>query len=407
MIREADTDGFISGGVTAPKGFRAAGIHAGIKAENPDLALIVSDVRSTVAGTFTQNRVKAAPVQLCEARIGTRRGRAIVVNSGNANACTGPEGWRHAEMMVQHAADVLQMDPMDVYVCSTGTIGVPLPIDSVLLGIEAANAVLSETGGDEVARAIMTTDKAPKTNAITVTIDDVIVTLGIAAKGAGMIEPNMATMLAFVTTDAAVDAESLQTALSEVVDRTFNRISVDGEQSTNDTVLIMANGQAWNQPLEPGHPDWGLFCNALEELCLSMALAIVSDGEGATKTVKVVVKGARTEVDAQTVARTIGNSLLVKTSWFGCDPNWGRVIAAAGYSGVEVEEGVIDIYYDDVCAVAGGMLDPATSLDQLEAVLKNDRFALVVDLNLGDESSFIYACDCGHEYVRINSEYTT
>ena len=245
MIMEIDKNDFLPGGVTAPKGFKAAGIHSGVKAKNPDLALIVSEVPAVMAGTFTQNRVKAAPVRLCENRIGSHRGQAIVVNSGNANACTGPEGWRHAELMLQHTADCLKLPVDDVYVCSTGTIGVPLPVDKVLLGIEAASVVLSETGGDEVSRAIMTTDQGPKSAATTVTIDDAVVTLGICAKGAGMIEPNMATMLAFITTDAVVDEDALQSAVSEVVGRTFNRISVDGDQSTNDTVLCMEEARPY------------------------------------------------------------------------------------------------------------------------------------------------------------------
>lgn len=397
----------IDGGVTAARGFSAAGAAGGIKASGPDMALLVSAVPAAIAGTFTQNRIQAAPVKLCKERLAGRQARAVVINSGNANACTGEPGMVDAIQMAALTATRLEADPAQVFVCSTGTIGKSLPMDRITVGIEKAVAALAETGGDAAAKAIMTTDTVDKQVAVTCEIDGKIVTVGGMAKGAGMIEPNMATMLGFITTDAVVPADALQACLSAAVASSFNRITVDGDQSTNDTVLMLANGLAGTGQVMPSHPEWSVFCEAVAHVCRTLALKIVKDGEGATRFVTITVKGAVTRDDALRAARAVANSLLVKTSWTGGDPNWGRVIAAVGYSGAEINEGTLDIRYNDVCAVSGGKAAADTSLVDLEAVLKEKAFEIVIDLNLGDGSDTVYTCDCSEEYVQINSDYMT
>ena len=379
---------------------------AGIKKSSPDLAVIVSDRPAAAAGVFTTNRIQAAPVRLCRARLREKTARAIVVNSGNANACVGPQGLRDAERMAAVAAERLGVDEGSVFVCSTGTIGVPLPMAKVESGIDRAVASLSDSGGTEAAKAIMTTDTVVKELAVEVPVAGSAVRIGGMAKGSGMIEPNMATMLAFLTTDAAVEADDLQACLRPAVDQSFNRISVDGDQSTNDTVLFLANGAAGVASLGAAHPDWGIFCGAVAEVAKRLAFSIVEDGEGATKFVTVSVKGAARVEDARKAARAVANSLLVKTSWYGGDPNWGRVMDAIGYSGAEVAEERVNICYDAVCAVKGGQVSEEP-LANLEQVLAQRRFTLEIDLQLGSGAETLYTCDCSSEYVRINSAYTT
>jgi glutamate N-acetyltransferase/amino-acid N-acetyltransferase len=396
----------IAGGVTAPQGFLAAGVAAGIKASGMDMALLVSAVPAVVAGTFTQNRIQAAPVKLCRERLSGRQARAVIINSGNANACTGEPGMVDAIRMASRTAKRLEADPAQVFVCSTGTIGKPLPMDRVEAGIEAVVAALTEDGGDTAAKAIMTTDTVDKQVAATCEMDGKTVTIGGMAKGAGMIEPNMATMLGFLTTDATVPADALQACLSAAVGSSFNRITVDGDQSTNDTVLMFANGMAGTGLIMPDHPQWSVFCDAVGYVCTTLAKMIVKDGEGATRFVTITVNGAVTRDDAFAAARAVANSLLVKTSWYGGDPNWGRVIDAVGYSGAELTESSIDIRYNDVWAVKGGRA-AESSLADLEAVLQEKTFEIVIDLNLGSGTDTVYTCDCSEEYVRINSEYMT
>ena len=391
--------------MTAAQGFAAAGLHAGIKARKPDLALLVSDCSASVAAAFTQNLIQGATVRLCRERVANGRGRAVVVNSGNANACVGPQGIADARKMGAVTAEALGLEEDEVFVCSTGTIGIPLPMDAVIDGIGKAVPLLAADGGDAAAEAIMTTDTVPKVSAVEFDIAGKTVRVGGMAKGAGMIEPNMATMLAFVTTDAAVGAGDLQTCLSRAVDLSFNRISVDGDQSCNDTVLLFANGAAGTGLLTAGHPDWELFCRAVEQVCLDLAQQVVRDGEGATKFVTVTVRGAVSDADARLAARQVANSLLVKTSWFGMDPNWGRVIDAVGHSGADVREESVEIYYGDVCAFQNGT---ATGrLKELEEVLRADEFGVTVDLKLGTGADLVYTCDCSEEYVRINADYMT
>jgi glutamate N-acetyltransferase/amino-acid N-acetyltransferase len=397
----------IEGGVTAPKGYKASGICAGIKADNPDLALLVSDRLAAVAGTFTTNAVQAAPVKLCRRVLETKTASAVIINSGCANACTGSAGMAAAETMAKATGEALGISGDDVFVCSTGTIGKPLPLDKIKKALPVAVDALAVDGGASAARAIMTTDTVDKQVAVEIGINGVPVRIGGMTKGAGMIEPKMATMLAFITTDAAVDQESLQKCLSEAVSKSFNRITIDGDESTNDTVLMFANGCSGCDMLDASHPDWPRFVEAVEAVTLDLATKIVKDGEGATKFITITVNGAVTADDANCAAKAVANSLLCKTAWFGGDPNWGRIIAAVGYSGAQVDSDLVDISFDDVAAVRGGCMADGVTFSTLEDVFAKKTFEIVVNLNLGKETDTVYTCDCSYEYVRINGEYMT
>ena len=398
---------WLKGGVTAPAGFSASGTKAGIKHDKKDLALIVADRPCAAAGVFTLNAVKAAPVLLCRERLRKcPQARAIVVNSGNANACTGPRGRADAEATAAAAAAALAIGTEQVLVCSTGTIGIPLPLAKIKAGLPAAAAALSRAGGGEAARAIMTTDTVPKQAAVRLRIGGREVTLGAMAKGAGMIAPNMATLLVFITTDAAVGSGALRAALSSAVSKSFNRILVDGDQSTNDTVLCLASGLAGNRPVARSGADWKIFEAALTAVCRKLAAMIVGDGEGVTKVVTINVAGAASEADARKVARAIGHSLLVKTSWFGADPNWGRVICAVGYSGARVAPEKICIAYNGRAAVENGM---ATGMahSALQKIISQSEFAIEVNLNMGRGTYSLLTCDLSLDYVKINADYMT
>jgi glutamate N-acetyltransferase/amino-acid N-acetyltransferase len=312
-----------------------------------------------------------------------------------------------ARRMAALAAEALKVDENTVFPCSTGTIGKPLPMDKIENGIGLLTPALSRDGGDAAAKAIMTTDTVDKQHAVEIEVDGRAVRVGGMAKGAGMIEPNMATMLAFLTTDAAVQSDALQACLSAAVEASFNRISVDGDQSTNDTALLLANGAAGNRPLGPAHPGWSEFCAAVGEVCKQLAWKIVKDGEGATKFVTITVTGAVSNADASKVARAVANSLLVKTSWFGGDPNWGRIIAAAGYSGADVTTELTDVSFDGVVAVRGGLKAPEFALKDLERILRQKAFGIQIDLHKGSGTDTVYTCDCSYEYVKINAEYMT
>lgn len=407
-VREAGIDmskfTIIDGGITAPEGFRATGVHSGIKRTAPDLALIVPARPAALAGMFTTNRIQAAPVKLCRERLAGKIAQAIVVNSGNANACTGPQGMADAERMGKITAEQLGLDEKSVLVCSTGKIGVPLPMNRIEAGIRSAVQSLSDNGGGSAAKAILTTDTTDKQIALEIKVDGITARIGGMAKGAGMIEPDMATMLAFLTTDAAVEPEALQDCLASAVEQSFNRITVDGDRSTNDTVLFMANGAAGNKPLNEKHADWHVFAGAVNEVTKQLAVKIVEDGEGATKFVTVTVSGAACLEDARKAARAVANSLLVKTSWYGSDPNWGRIMDAVGYSGADVKEDLVEIKYDDMCAVRKGRAAEGVSKKDLADVLAGKKFSVNIDLNLGDETDTVYTCDCSEEYVKINSE---
>ena len=400
-----------SGGITSAKGFCAAGVEAGVKyANRRDVALVVSEAPCVWAGVFTTNLVAAAPVVVDRERLalgGTVR--AVAVNTGCANACTGEQGLADARQVAAATAEVLGVAPEEVLVSSTGVIGALLPVERVVAGVKKAAGVLARGAeADEAAsRAIMTTDTQPKRASAVCEIDGKVVTLGGMCKGAGMIEPKMATMLAYVATDAAVDRAWLQRALKEAADASFNRVVVDGDESTNDTLICLANGLAGNRVIDGSHPQAGVFLAALREVCQALAKQIVMDGEGVSKFVTVKVTGARTREDAHLVARAIARSPLVKTSWFGLDPNWGRVICATGYSGAEVDERKVRILYGGVCAYDCGRVADAATLAQMQELMRARAFEVEVQLGLGEGAETIWTCDFTFEYVKINAEYTT
>lgn len=389
--------------ITPPQGFLASGLHCGIKPDKKDLALFYSEYPATVAGTFTINRVQAAPVKLCRQRISSGMTKAVVVNSGNANACTGEQGLRDAHRMTQLVGTSLGIPEEQVLVCSTGHIGHPLPMDHLESGIRKATTSLSIDGFSDAAEAILTTDTHTKTGSTRVEIDGKTVTLTAIAKGSGMIEPTMATMLAFGFTDAAIERDALNDLCSTAVEQSFNRITVDGDQSTNDTVLLLANGHAGNEPLHPDHPDWPTFKDALFNLTRTLALSIVRDGEGATKVATVHVTGAQSNQDAEKVARAVANSSLIKTSWAGGQANWGRVMDAVGYSRAYLVEEKVDIDYDHIRAVEGGQFSGGQQ-EQLDQIVQQEAFTLHIHLNQGKGKATVYSCDTTEEYVRINVE---
>ncbi len=396
-------------GVTFPRGYRAAGVVAGVKYSNRrDFALIVSDTTATAAGVFTTNAVAAAPVRYDREVV--RRGRisAIAVNTGFANSCTGKVGEENAAKTAQLVADALALPVDEIAVCSTGVIGLNLPMDKIAAGIKAAAAALSPTeeAADDAARAIMTTDTVPKQASIAFKVGDGEVRIGGMAKGSGMIEPYMATMLAFVTCDAAVAHDDLQALVKEAADMSFNRIVIDNDRSTNDSLFLLANG-ASGIALAPGKPGWEDFKEAVKAVCLCLAKQQVMDGEGVSKFITLSVTGAKSAADAQMAARAIARSMLVKTSWYGADPNWGRVICAAGYSGAAVEESRARIAYDGIVAFDKGAPASAKTLAALKDAMKKRSFAVSVDLGGGDVACTLYTSDLTHEYVNINRDYTT
>jgi glutamate N-acetyltransferase/amino-acid N-acetyltransferase len=398
-------------GVCAPAGFRAAASAAGIRGDGDrdrlDVALIVSDHPCTAAGVFTRNLVKAAPVVISQLTL--RRNapiRAIVVNSGNANACTGPQGFRDALRMAAAAADRCDADPSEVLVCSTGVIGRPMPMDRVLDGVRGAASLLSASGGECAARAIMTTDTVTKTAVAKVGAGDRVCTVGGIAKGAGMIHPDMATLLAFLTTDAAVEREPLQEMLADVCSRTFNCLSIDGDTSTNDTLLLLANGRAGGPPMTAGTAALAALRAAVEEVCLSLVEQLAADGEGATRSIHVVVRGAADDLQARATARTVVLSPLVKAAVHGADPNWGRIVAAVGRSGASFALDRCRVAIGDTEVFAAGQPVPV-DLDGIRAVFSRPRIDIVVELGAGEGSGNAWGCDLSPEYVHINADYTT
>jgi len=394
----------IEGGVCAPQGYRAAGVRCGIKKKGRDLAIVLSETPATVVGAFTTNRVKSPSVLLCQERMASRQSRAVAINSGNANCLTGEQGRGNTERMAEVTARALGLEAHDVLVASTGVIGVQLPMEKVEQGIAEAAASLSRSGGAAAARAIMTTDTKPKEIAVEFTIADRPVRVGAMAKGAGMICPHMATMICIVTTDAAAPVESLELSLRWAVDRSFNCITVDGDMSTSDTVLLFANGASGVRLQKPDHLQQ--FQQALDHVTRQMARAIVADGEGATKTMEVRVAGAREYADAHRIALTIANSLLVKTALFGADPNWGRFMAAAGRAGVEIEPHRIDLFFGGLQVVrAGEGLD--YDEEAARQALVGPEVRVEMDLHLGPHSATVFTCDLTPKYVRFNSAYTT
>ena len=425
----------ISGSIVAPTGFLASGVFCDIKklgtgkgsnkGQKRDLALIVSEAPATVAGLFTTNQVCAAPVKVCVERLKKGTAQVVVINSGNANACTGKQGLADARAMVAFTEQALNLSPGRALVGSTGRIGVAMPMDNVRAGIIEAAALLGSTGehADQATEAIMTSDTQPKQVAVEFPLGGRTVRIGGSCKGAGMIQPGMsatgarpaalphgglhATMLGFITTDAAVDAKVLQTALNEAVANSFNRITVDGDMSTNDTVLLLANGLVGNKKFGVNRPEFKVFQTALNHVCLELAKKIVRDGEGVHRVVTVRVKGARTIQDADAASRAVANSPLVKTSWHGGDPNWGRIIDAVGYSPAKVVEEKIDIGYSApgskaiLWSLKRGQPTKA-SFAELCAAVAPKEFDLHIHLNLGQAGAVMYAADLTEEYVDFN-----
>ncbi len=394
----------IKGGVTAPEGFLAGSVYCGIKAANadkPDIALIHSPQPTVAAATFTTNRVKAAPVRVSMSHLRSDDIRTILANAGNANACTGIPGLENAKRMAAATAAALDLRPRQVMVCSTGRIGVQLPIEKMEATIATLPGHLRADGSLRAAKAIMTSDSFPKEFAVEFEIGSKTVRIGGIAKGAGMIDPNMATMLCFITTDAAIARENLQTALSVAVEQSFNRITIDGDMSTNDTVIMLANGCAGNAEIKYGTAAFKLFQEALDCITRNLARMIVEDGEGVTKFVEVHVNGAASLNDARRAAEAIANSKLVKCAWFGGDPNWGRLMDALGYSGARIREELIDIYYDGVIAVKGGTAS-ATPFSKLQQIAAEKKFTIMVDLHIGAAEYTVYTTDLSVDYVKLN-----
>jgi glutamate N-acetyltransferase/amino-acid N-acetyltransferase len=396
----------VDGGITAPQGFRAAGVRCGIKARGLDFALVVSDERASAAGIFTRNLAQAAPVVVSQRHLAATAGyaRAIAANSGCANACTGRDGMKDAESMAARTAAALGCDAFDVLVASTGVIGVKLEMEKVTQGIHSAAAELTVGGGGSAARAIMTTDPFPKEASVELTTRAGVFRVGGMAKGSGMIEPNMATMLGFVTTDAAVPPALLQRALQAAADHTFNAITVDGECSTNDSVVALANGASG---VALGDGDFTILVQALRQVCEPLAVGIVRGGEGATKLVTVRVTGAASDQEARQAARAIANSPLVKTAIHGGDPNWGRLVAVAGRSGAHFVLDAAAVRIGPVELFSSGTPHDERAPEAAE-YLKGTDLTVAVDMGTGGGgTSQMWTCDLSAEYVRINAEYRT
>ena len=392
-----------SGTVTSPQGFLAGAVKAGIKSEGKlDLAMLCSEKPCVAAGVFTMASIKAASVILCQKHLKGKKAQAVVVNSGCANACTGDSGMADAVEMAALVADKQGLSVDDVLVASTGVIGVPLPMERIRAGIRQIN--LTKDGGHDLARAMMTTDTFPKETAISVESELGWFTIGGVVKGAGMIHPDMATMLCFLTTDAAVEARFLQSALRKAVDASFNMITVDGDTSPSDTVVILANGLAQTKTVNKSNGE--LFQQALDEVCLYLAKCVARDGEGATKLIEVVVEGALDVAQARLAARTVAGSPLFKAAVHGNDPNWGRVVAALGRSGARADERKLEIYLNGVCVMKQGCPVPFDR-EEVSTSLAGKEVSVRLCLNLGRSKAVAWGCDLSEEYVTINSAYTT
>ncbi|MDR1868605.1 MAG: bifunctional glutamate N-acetyltransferase/amino-acid acetyltransferase ArgJ [Treponema sp.] len=403
----------IKGGVCAPKGFLAGGIRCGIKAgsQKKDLALIYSQKPCNAAGVFTSNKVKAASVRVSQESVADGKLRAIIANSGNANACTGQAGMDAARRMACAAASALSsIEPSDVAVASTGVIGVPLPVEAIEKNIGALKAALrnDEQGHADALEAIMTTDTRKKEFAVEIEIGGNTARIGAMTKGSGMIHPNMATMLAFITTDAAVERDALDSALRRAVKRSFNRLTVDGDTSTNDMVLVMANGEAGNTSLTVESAGYEIFSGALEKVCVELTRKMARDGEGATKLVTVTVTGAGNEETAEALAKSVASSSLVKAACFGADANWGRVLCAMGYAGVDFDPEKTDVSFKsssgeiEVCKDGGTV---QFSEEKAKEILSREEIEILIRLGEGDAKASVWGCDLTYDYVKINGDY--
>ncbi len=399
----------IAGGtITSPQGFKANALNAGIRKSKKDLAVLYSEQPAVAAALYTLNEFAAAPIQVTKAVLAqTKTLQAVVVNSGNANAYTGEQGIADAWATIKQAAESMHLDPAKVAVASTGVIGVALPMQIIEAGLtELAKAGLSKTGGSDFSEAILTTDLVTKELAVAVEVDGKQVIIGGSAKGSGMINPNMGTMLAFVTTDAAIEPAALDRLLRSTTDATYNMVTVDGDTSTNDMVIALANGVAGNRALNEWHPDWLNFKEAFLYVNRELARKIAADGEGATKLITVTVIGAKDLKLAQVVAKTIVGSNLVKTAVHGADPNWGRVIMAIGNSGYQIEQELLDISFGEIEVISKGNV---VDYDEAELVkeLEQDEVKIKVNLNQGREKARAWGCDLTYDYVRINAAYRT
>lgn len=398
---------FIEGGVAAAEGFLVAGIASGVKKSGKrDLALVAAKggVPVPAAAVFTQSSMAAAPVQVSREHIADGTAQAVVINAGNANACTGARGLADARAMATATAQALECTPADVIVGSTGVIGQPLPIDLIVAGIAEAAEELDVNTGTEAAEAIMTTDTHPKEIAVQLDVGEERYVVGGMAKGVGMIMPNMATMLAVITTDAPLTSAACNAALRAATNATFNRITVDGDTSTNDMAVLMASGGAGGAPIDPDSPAFAPVAAAIKLVCAELARMIVRDGEGATKLIEVTVRGAASEADAHACAMSIANSPLFKTAIFGGDANWGRVAMAVGKSPAAVDPDKLDISFAGLLTCQGGMPVPFSE-EEAAAALAEDCVEVVVDLHMGDAEVTVWTCDLTYEYVRINGEY--
>lgn len=398
----------VAGGITFPKGFKAAGVKAGIKKNGKeDVALVFSTVDATWAGRFTTNKFPAAPVLVSKVSLASVSGRAVILNAGCANACTGEQGMSDAQNTAKQVASLLDINPEAVVVASTGVIGVPLPMEKLSAGVRQAVAELSEYGGEKASQAIMTTDTFVKTCGFVEEIGGVSVRFGGMAKGAGMICPNMATVLGLITTDAAVTADVLQKALTEAVEISFNRITVDGDMSTNDMLVVLANGMAGNALIKQTEgPEYEAFAATLKAAALNLAKKVARDGEGATKFIEIEVQGALNMADARKAGMAIANSPLVKTAFFGQDPNWGRILCAAGYSGAELAPEKTTLSIGGVQIVEAGL---GVNFDEkeLRRAMAEREIKVTINLGVGDVTTTVYTCDMSYEYIKINGEYTT
>jgi glutamate N-acetyltransferase/amino-acid N-acetyltransferase len=391
--------------VTAPKGFLAGVARCGLKKAGEDLAIIFSERPAVAAAVFTRNLVQAAPVLVSREHLRYRTHRAIVINSGGANACTGDEGLNDARATAEMVADYFSCDDREVLVASTGVIGVRLDMLKIESGVREATGQLSREAGLRVAEAMMTTDTRPKRSNKSLKLGGKVVKIAGVAKGAGMIHPNMATLLAFVTTDAAISKSALQASLKRAVNRSFNRVSVDGDTSTNDMLAALANGAAENEPItKPEGEDFEAFTEALTDVCRDLAIQVARDGEGARKLITIRVRHAPNERDAEKIAVTIATSPLVKTAMAGADANWGRILAAAGRSGVKFDVSKVEIKLGDLAVARRGMGLPFSEAHALE-ILKRDEVTITFDMRQGAAEVTEWTCDLTESYIRINADY--
>lgn len=402
---------FINGGVTAPKGFKAGGIHCGIRKNKSkkDLALIVAEKECDVAAVYTQNLVYGAPITVTRNNIENGKAKAVICNSGIANTCNS-DGIEKAELMCCLAAEALNFKPDDFVVASTGVIGQPINIEPIKNGLPQLVAELSENGSSDAAEAIMTTDTVKKEFAVEFTLGGKLCKIGAISKGSGMIHPNMATMLCFITTDANIDAKMLKSALLDVVGDSFNMLSIDGDTSTNDTVAVLASGMAENERITEKNADYDTFLSALAAICEKLVKLMAKDGEGATKLVECQVSSAKSKEIAKTCAKSVICSSLVKAAMFGADANWGRILCALGYAGVQIDVNKVDVYFKSeggeilVCKNGAGV---EFSEEKAKEILVKDEIYIIVNLNDGEFSANAYGCDLTYDYVKINGDYRT